>query len=47
MHFAMTMTSFLREAVKIPSAEAGVDLDVWLYKPEGKGPFPVVVAGHG
>lgn len=41
------MAAITRETVQIPSAEAGVNLDVWLYTPEGKGPFPVVVAGHG
>ena len=39
--------SFTRETVKIPSVEDSVNLDVWLYKPEGPGPYPVVVAGHG
>ncbi|KAF9269271.1 alpha/beta-hydrolase [Marasmius fiardii PR-910] len=36
-----------RESVQIPSADEGVFLDVWLYKPAGDGPFPVVIAGHG
>lgn len=41
------MAAVTRETIQIPSAETGVNLDVWLYTPEGKGPFPVVVAGHG
>lgn len=39
--------TFSRETVKIPSISVDVYLDVWLYKPAGVGPFPVVVAGHG
>ncbi|KAJ3557698.1 hypothetical protein NM688_g1331 [Phlebia brevispora] len=31
----------------VRTLENNVFLDVWLYKPEGPGPFPVVVAGHG
>ncbi|GBE83322.1 Alpha/Beta hydrolase protein [Sparassis latifolia] len=40
---------FTRQTVKVPSAEADVNLEVWLYLPaqHGDGPFPVVVAGHG
>ncbi|KAF4578362.1 AB hydrolase superfamily protein [Pleurotus pulmonarius] len=41
------MYSYTRETLKIPSAEGGVDLDTWLYKPTGAAPFPLVVAGHG
>ncbi|KAI0064307.1 alpha/beta-hydrolase [Artomyces pyxidatus] len=36
-----------RETVRIQSIETDVFLDVWLYKPSGDGPFPVVVAGPG
>ncbi|KIK58905.1 hypothetical protein GYMLUDRAFT_170445 [Collybiopsis luxurians FD-317 M1] len=39
--------SFIRDTVRISSAESGVFLHVWFYKPDGPGPFPVVVAGHG
>ncbi|KAJ3806570.1 alpha/beta-hydrolase [Lentinula aff. lateritia] len=39
--------TFSCETVKIPSISEDVYLDVWLYKPAGVGPFPVVVAGHG
>lgn len=42
------MVDFTRETVKIPSAESGVNLDVWLFKPQkGSAPFPLAVAGHG
>ncbi|KIK54650.1 hypothetical protein GYMLUDRAFT_231816 [Collybiopsis luxurians FD-317 M1] len=41
------MLSFTRETLKIPSVEKSVNLDVWFYKPQGSGPHPVVVAGHG
>ena len=36
-----------RETIKIESLQQNVFLDVWLYKPDGPGPYPVVVAGHG
>ncbi|KAJ7661623.1 alpha/beta-hydrolase [Mycena polygramma] len=39
--------TFTKESFKIPSVEGGVALDVWLFKPSGPGPFPLVVAGHG
>ncbi|KAJ6469455.1 alpha/beta-hydrolase [Mycena sanguinolenta] len=41
------MTGFTKETLKIPSVDDGVTLDVWLIKPSGTGPFPVVIAGHG
>ncbi|KAJ6517531.1 alpha/beta-hydrolase [Mycena vitilis] len=41
------MQDFTKESLKIPSVEHGVVLDVWLCKPSGSGPFPLVVAGHG
>ncbi|KAF7338710.1 Alpha/beta-hydrolase [Mycena sanguinolenta] len=41
------MTGFTKETLKIPSVDDGVTLDVWLFKPSGTGPFPVVIAGHG
>ncbi|KAE9390165.1 alpha/beta-hydrolase [Gymnopus androsaceus JB14] len=36
-----------RETIQIPSVEKGLNLDVWFYKPQGSGPYPVVIAGHG
>ena len=36
-----------RETVTIPSVEEDVFLDVWFYRPDGPGPHPVVIAGHG
>lgn len=41
------MSGFTKESVKIPSIDDGVALDVWVFKPSGTGPFPVVIAGHG
>lgn len=41
------MATFNRESIQVPSVENDVNLDVWLYKPAGPGPYPVVVAGHG
>lgn len=41
------MAGVTREIVKVESEEPGVFLDVWLYKPPGDGPFPVVVCGYG
>ncbi|KAF5378440.1 hypothetical protein D9757_005574 [Collybiopsis confluens] len=38
---------FSRDCLRIPTASKDVFLHVWLYKPEGDGPFPVVIAGHG
>lgn len=39
--------AYTKDTVKIPSFEPGIHLDVWVYRPSGKGPFPVVIAGHG
>ncbi|KAJ6465893.1 alpha/beta-hydrolase [Mycena vitilis] len=42
-----SMSDFTKETLKIASIENGVALDVWLFKPSGTGPFPLVIAGHG
>lgn len=41
------MLHYTRETIRIPSVQAAVFLDVWLYKPLGEAPYPLVVAGHG
>ena len=43
----IAVMSFTRETIKIPSVDAGVALDVWLYRPNKPAPFPVIVAGSG
>ncbi|EGN92828.1 hypothetical protein SERLA73DRAFT_190547 [Serpula lacrymans var. lacrymans S7.3] len=35
------------EPLKITSIQENVKLDVWFYRPDKPGPYPVVVAGHG
>ncbi|KAJ7188865.1 alpha/beta-hydrolase [Mycena filopes] len=37
---------FTKELLKIASVD-GKALDVWLFKPSGSGPCPLVIAGHG
>jgi dienelactone hydrolase len=40
------MTTVNRTTVRIPTP-SGFDIDAWFYQPEGQGPFPAVVMGHG
>jgi predicted acyl esterase len=40
------MTDVNRTTVRIPTT-SGFDIEAWLYLPEGHGPFPAVVMGHG
>jgi fermentation-respiration switch protein FrsA (DUF1100 family) len=40
------MTTTRRTTVRIPTA-SGDDIEAWFYRPEGNGPFPAVVMGHG
>jgi fermentation-respiration switch protein FrsA (DUF1100 family) len=40
------MTPINRSTVRIPTP-SGFDIEAWLYLPEGLGPFPAVVMGHG
>jgi fermentation-respiration switch protein FrsA (DUF1100 family) len=35
-----------RTTVRIPTP-SGFDIEAWFYLPEGDGPFPAVVMGHG
>ena len=35
-----------RTTVRIPTP-SGFDIEAWFYLPEGQGPFPAVVMGHG
>jgi dienelactone hydrolase len=40
------MTAVNRTTVGIPTP-SGFDIEAWFYQPEGQGPFPAVVMGHG
>ena len=40
------MTPINRTTVRIPTP-SGFDIEAWFYLPEGHGPFPAVVMGHG
>jgi len=40
------MTGLNRTTVRIPTP-SGFDIEAWFYRPEGEGPFPAVVMGHG
>jgi fermentation-respiration switch protein FrsA (DUF1100 family) len=40
------MTDVNRSTVRIPTP-SGFDIEAWYYQPEGQGPFPAVVMGHG
>jgi len=40
------MTTVDRTTVRIPTP-SGFDIEAWFYLPEGQGPFPAVVMGHG
>jgi len=40
------MTTTNRSAVRIPTASCD-DIDAWFYQPQGQGPVPAVVMGHG
>jgi fermentation-respiration switch protein FrsA (DUF1100 family) len=40
------MTTTKRTTVHIPTA-SGFDIEAWFYQPDGRGPFPAVVMGHG
>ena len=40
------MTDLNRTTVRIPTP-SGFDIEAWFYRPEGQGPFPAVVMGHG
>jgi dienelactone hydrolase len=40
------MTTVHRSTVRIPTP-SGFDIEAWFYQPEGQGPFPAVVMGHG
>ena len=40
------MTPINRTTVRIPTP-SGFDIEAWFYLPEGQGPFPAVVMGHG
>ena len=40
------MTTVNRTTVRIPTP-SGFDIEAWFYQPEGQGPFPAVVMGHG
>ncbi len=40
------MTDINRTTVRIPTP-SGFDIEAWFYLPEGEGPFPAVVMGHG
>jgi dipeptidyl aminopeptidase/acylaminoacyl peptidase len=40
------MTTVYRSTVRIPTP-SGFDIEAWFYQPEGQGPFPAVVMGHG
>ena len=40
------MTPVSRTTVRIPTP-SGFDIEAWFYLPEGQGPFPAVVMGHG
>ena len=40
------MASVNRTTVRIPTP-SGFDIEAWFYQPEGLGPFPAVVMGHG
>jgi dienelactone hydrolase len=40
------MTTTKRTTVHIPTA-SGSDIEAWFYQPDGRGPFPAVVMGHG
>src|ERR1700687_2046443 len=40
------MTTIQRSTIRIPTA-SGDDIEAWFYRPQGQGPFPAVVMGHG
>jgi dienelactone hydrolase len=40
------MTPVNRTTVRIPTP-SGFDIEAWFYQPQGQGPFPAVVMGHG
>ena len=40
------MSAVNRSTVRIPTP-SGFDIEAWSYQPEGQGPFPAVVMGHG
>jgi hypothetical protein len=40
------MTAVNRSTVDIPT-RSGFDIEAWFYQPEGQGPFPAVMMGHG
>jgi len=40
------MTTIQRSTIRIPTA-SGDDIEAWFYRPQGPGPFPAVVMGHG
>ena len=40
------MTTTNRSTVRIPTT-SGDEIEAWFYQPQGQGPFPAVVMGHG
>src|SRR6185369_10436164 len=44
--YGASMTDINRTTVRIPTP-SGFDIEALLYLPEGQGPFPAVVMGHG
>jgi fermentation-respiration switch protein FrsA (DUF1100 family) len=40
------MNAVHRATVRIPTP-SGFDIEAWFYRPDGQGPFPAVVMGHG